>query len=365
MNQTNSIIASSAAQATISFAFDIDGVLRRSSDLLPGATETLLDLQKQKIPFILLTNGGGKTEADKAKEFSKILNVPLHSCQIVLSHSPFRHLVPGHQHRNVLVVGGVGNTIRDVAEAYGFKNVFATSDVFKMEEGICPLGDLTAHHHHKHGRKGGQRNSNGRIEIGLILVFTGSRDMGLDLQIIVELLLSSKGQIGTVSSENGNPDLPNNGYGQDNQPSTHFSNVDVTFSHSYALPRMAQGSFKAALDGIWALRTNGAEMLRTHVTGKPTEVTYLYGEQALQKTHLAINGPDAPPISKTYMIGDNPASDIQGANDFKSTCGVVWKSIPVETGVHISGDMPAYEPDTIVPAVQDAVQWAMQDAELE
>lgn len=46
---------------TIAFAFDIDGVLIRNNISLPGARETLSMLQRYKVPFIFLTNGGGLT----------------------------------------------------------------------------------------------------------------------------------------------------------------------------------------------------------------------------------------------------------------------------------------------------------------
>ena len=48
----------------IAFAFDIDGVLVHGSTPLPSAKATLEFLQRQKIPFIFLTNGGGATEKD-------------------------------------------------------------------------------------------------------------------------------------------------------------------------------------------------------------------------------------------------------------------------------------------------------------
>ncbi|KAI7570057.1 hypothetical protein KC343_g22976, partial [Hortaea werneckii] len=47
------------------FAFDIDGVLLRSSTPLPNAAATLKSLQAANIPFILLTNGGGKSETER------------------------------------------------------------------------------------------------------------------------------------------------------------------------------------------------------------------------------------------------------------------------------------------------------------
>lgn len=55
---------------TASKHHSIDGVLLHSSKALPGAAETLRFLQEHKIPFILLTNGGGKSEAERVAELS-------------------------------------------------------------------------------------------------------------------------------------------------------------------------------------------------------------------------------------------------------------------------------------------------------
>jgi 5'-nucleotidase len=41
------------------FAFDIDGVLVRSTTPIPGAAQTIAQLQEKNNPFIFLTNGGG------------------------------------------------------------------------------------------------------------------------------------------------------------------------------------------------------------------------------------------------------------------------------------------------------------------
>jgi Haloacid dehalogenase-like hydrolase len=47
----------STARASVGAVFDIDGVLIRGKSPLPGARNALLQLQRNKIPFIFLTNG--------------------------------------------------------------------------------------------------------------------------------------------------------------------------------------------------------------------------------------------------------------------------------------------------------------------
>lgn len=61
------------------------------------------------------------------------------------------------------------------------------------------------------------------------------------------------------------------------------------------------------------------------------------------------------------MIGDNPASDIQGAIAFNSPRGIQWKSILVESGIHRAGEIPTHLPDYIVPGVQEAIMLALRN----
>lgn len=66
-------------------------------------------------------------------------------------------------------------------------------------------------------------------------------------------------------------------------------------------------------------------------------------------------GDKSAQMPKVFMIGDNPDSDIAGAN------AAGWYSILVETGVYdpSNGNPPAYRPTAIVRDVEDAVRWAI------
>ena len=115
-------VSLSACQIFLLIALSIDGVLLRSSTPLPGATRSLRYLQANGIPFILLTNGGGKTEAQRVSDLSRHLDVPLDVNMFVQSHTPFTQLVDGDEDSPrlkdecILVLGGEGNQCRDVAE---------------------------------------------------------------------------------------------------------------------------------------------------------------------------------------------------------------------------------------------------------
>jgi ribonucleotide monophosphatase NagD (HAD superfamily) len=94
-------------------------VLLRSSDALPRARKALSYLQSQRIPFILLTNGGGKHESERVAELSSKLDVSIDTSMFVQSHTPFADM-DDLKDKTVMVVGGVEDKCRTVAEAYGY-----------------------------------------------------------------------------------------------------------------------------------------------------------------------------------------------------------------------------------------------------
>jgi HAD superfamily hydrolase (TIGR01450 family) len=103
------------------FVFDIDGVLLRSSKNLPGAAATLRFLHNHSIPFILLTNGGGKHETERVAELSATFGIPLTIDNFVQSHTPFQEMVHGNheypalEDKTILVTGNDQERVRDVA----------------------------------------------------------------------------------------------------------------------------------------------------------------------------------------------------------------------------------------------------------
>jgi ribonucleotide monophosphatase NagD (HAD superfamily) len=184
----------------------------------------------------------------------------------------------------------------------------------------------------------------------------------------MDLLLSKNGVIGTRSTKNGNPELNNNGYLQDGQPTLHFCNPDLEWSTQFSQPRLAQGGFKASLLGIWQDKTGGAD-LRYSVCGKPTTLTYTFGEETLNRwaNRDTVSSADKTTLTDTTeigtfcMIGDNPESDIQGANNFVSKHGYDWKSVLVESGVYVKGTIPSHTPTHIASNIKEAVAWALRD----
>jgi hypothetical protein len=210
----------------------------------------------------------------------------------------------------------------------------------------------------------------GSLKVDAIFVFNHSRDWGLDITIILDILLSQQGIVGTHSSKNNDPKLPNRGFQQDGQPKLYFSNQDLFATSDYHLPRLGQGGFREALEGVWAAVTGGRGVeLQKKIIGKPFHETFLFAERLLMQHR---EGPlpaekrddgdesDQARLERVYMVGDNPESDIRGANEYRSPWGTEWHSVLVRSGDFTGGEEPAWEPKVIVDGVWGAVRWGLE-----
>lgn len=206
------------------------------------------------------------------------------------------------------------------------------------------------------------------LKIDHIFVWNDPRDWSFDIQIIHDALVSNEGYIGTLSPKNGDKSLPNNGWQQGGQPSLWISNLDLLWKTEYPISRFGTGAFVEALKAVWRAATDGAE-LQYEAFGKPLQRTYEYAQHKLvHMNHKGQPTEQPTPIKRVYMIGDNPESDIRGANEFEPEDGTEWKSILVRTGVWSPTALesePRYKPDVIVDSVADAIVWAMKNEGVE
>lgn len=252
------------APETVNFAiaFDIDGVLVRGKEAIAGAKAALERLNQANIPYILLTNGGGHTEATHSQIVSCRLGIHIDEDQFVQSHTPFKSFMEQYQGQWVLCLGGEKTKIKELAWAYGFspENVLSSSDIVKQTPLIHPFSEMTLRHHQEHGKI--EESFTPDQQIAAIFVFSSPRDWCLDIQVCMDLLLSDGGRLATRSSLNGNENLLNDGYQQDDQPPLYFCNPDLEWSTPYAQARLAQGGFRAALEGVWNKFTNGKAPLQ-------------------------------------------------------------------------------------------------------
>lgn len=393
--------------ASYAFAFDIDGVIVRGPETIPEARQALRLLNGDnkyniKVPYIFITNGGGRSERARCKDLSKRLGITVTEDQVIQGHTPMKDLVPVY--KNVLVVGGVLNSCRDVAKGYGFENVYIPIDIMKWKPSVTPYYTLSDEE-----KEAAVDADFSKISIDAILVFADSRNWAADQQIILELLLSKNGVMGTVSET------------ADEGPGLYFAHSDFVWATDYGLSRYGMGALQVSIAALYQEHT-GKELQVTRF-GKPQRGTFRFAEKVLSKwrkntleehvEQLGISfqkqqktlqqqqqssdspfGPDSetdqetdltsteddddleddeddegivinktssvlldlPPASTVYFVGDTPESDIRFANSHDSS----WYSILVKTGVYQEGTTPKYKPKQICENVLEAVRFAIE-----
>ncbi|CZT13858.1 probable CDP-alcohol phosphatidyltransferase [Rhynchosporium agropyri] len=296
-------VAKTAAAKDMAFAFDIDGVLVHGDRLIPEGKRALEILNGDnelgiKIPHIFLTNGSGKPEAARCAQLSKILQNPVSTDQFIQSHTPMSALAEYYE--TVLVVGGENYQCREVAKQYGFKDIVVPNDIYASYPTIAPLRE----HFTEEQRSTSTPRDFSKVQINAILVFSDSRDYATDLQIIMDLLQSDNGVLGTKSKN------PN--------------------EQSHELERV--------------------------VYGKPELATYKYADEIMTSWMDTIHGEERLP-KNIYMIGDNPQSDIIGGNMYG------WKTCLVRTGVFQGGENDESNPANfgVFANVLDAVKTAVRN----
>ena len=242
----------------------------------------------------------------------------------------------------VLVVGGEGEKCRTVAEGYGFRDVVTPGDIIKDNKHTTPFRKLTDEESsHSKARNFGQ------TEIEAIFVFADSRDWAGDQQIILDLLMSKNGRLGTRSET------------FDEGPPIYFSHNDIVWATSHELSRLGMGALRASLEGLFKAMT-GKDLIST-AFGKPQIGTFQFATRLLQQWRKDTHGIDAPPQT-VYFVGDTPESDIRGTNEYNASdlSENQWYSILVRTGVFREGTKPAFTPNATVDNVLDAVKFGIQ-----
>ncbi|KAH0290600.1 HAD-superfamily hydrolase [Aureobasidium namibiae CBS 147.97] len=325
------------------YAFDIDGVLIRGGRPIPEAIEAMKVLNGQnqygiKIPYIFLTNGGGKTEQERCIQLSKQLDIEVSPGQFICGHTPMKEMAS--KYNTVLVIGGEGDKCRQVAEGYGFKDVVTPGDIIKYNPDTTPFRTMTEDDL-KHSRERDFKD----VKIEAIFVFADSRDWAGDQQIILDLLMSKGGVVGTRSET------------LDEGPPVFFSHNDVIWSASHEHTRLGMGALRVSLEAMYKAVTG--KDLETVAFGKPQIGTFQFATRLLQHWRKYTHGIDAPPET-IYFVGDTPESDIRGTNEFNKVTEQNWYSILVETGVYQHGTTPRFEPKATVPNVLDAVMHGIE-----
>ncbi|EFX06139.1 phosphatidyl synthase [Grosmannia clavigera kw1407] len=343
--------ASEEVADTFAFAFDIDGVLVRGGTPIPEAIEAMKMLNGEneygiRVPYIFLTNGGGKTEAERCVDLSDQLQVEVSPGQFICGHTPMRELADKYRGA-VLVVGGEGEKCRTVAEHYGFRDVITPGDIIKTNAAVAPFRKLTELEH-ANSQDLLERGNINDIVIEAIFVFADSRDWASDLQIILDIAMSKGGRLDTRSET------------FDEGPPIFFSHSDVVWSAAHENVRLGMGALRRIVETIFSDVTGGKKLV-THAFGKPQVNTFEFATRLLQQWRATQHGlDDHSTLDTVYFVGDTPESDVRGTNAMDAKSENTWYSILVKTGVYQDGTEPAYKPRATVPTVLDAVRHGIE-----
>jgi len=275
---------------------DIDGVICRGRQVLPGAIEAfhmLMDKQGRfRVPTVFVTNASNTLRANKSKQLGDKLGIKIRPEQMILAHSPLRFFRQFHD-RHVLISGQ--GPILEIAKFLGFKRATTVDQLTQA----FPNLDRVEHRRVPHIPCAFEKYF---PPIEAILLFGEPVRWETHLQLIVDVLMTA-----------GRPsDAPPAG-----PPYPHIPvlacNMDVLWMAEACLPRFGHGMFMLCLETVYR-RLTGRELKYTALMGKPSELTYHHAEYCLAEQAQLLRLPAPKTI---YAIGDNPESDILGANLFQ------------------------------------------------
>lgn len=312
---------------SFALAFDVDGVLWRAPSPLPCANPVLKALNAARIPHIFMTNGGGKLEEKKAAEMAKMFDVPISANQICLAHTPMREIATKHRKDLVLLVGKRYDQLKEIAHSYGFENVVTVEEYHEQHPLLYP--DIVP--------KVVPRVEAWHKPVGAILAMIDPLMWGRELQICCDILRSN-GIPGELVEKQVVP--------------LYNSCADFEYAAQFPVPRFGAGAFTRALMHLY--QTVAGRPLEHVMFGKPHPAQYEFVEGELQRLAKEWGGPR---VERFYMIGDNPATDIQGAN----RAGEHWYSVLTRTGMYTAQENdPTHPADAVVEDAVKALDWIIQ-----
>ncbi|XP_064011786.1 haloacid dehalogenase-like hydrolase domain-containing 5 [Pogoniulus pusillus] len=279
------------------FLFDVDGVLVRGSQPVPAARQAFRRLAdsngRLRVPVVFLTNAGNCLRSAKARELSQALELQVSPEQVILSHSPLRLFSQFHQ--KCMLVAGQG-PVEENAQDLGFKHVVTIEALRKA----YPLLDMVDHSRRP---KELPPPTTGFPTIEGVILFGEPVRWETSLQLIIDVLLSN-GNPGAELQDIPYPHLP-----------VLACNMDLLWMAEAKMPRFGHGTFLLCLESIYK-KVTGRELKYEALVGKPSTVTYRYAEYLI-KEQAQKQGWDVP-IRRLYAVGDNPMSDVYGANLYNS-----------------------------------------------
>jgi HAD superfamily hydrolase (TIGR01456 family) len=292
---------------TAGVVLDIDGVVLLGKEIIEGSDEAVRQMTALRIPFLLMTNGGGKTEADKAKELSDILQCDIHADQVLLAHTPMSLLAPRYENEIVLIGGPPASV--EVAKGYGFKRAKSFLQFQAEHPELVPLRKWHA------GEPAPAKALTLPYQpVGAMFQFADAYDSFSDIQVALDVLTSPYGLVGG-GAVSGTQTVP-----------FYFGADDLVYAGQATLPRLGGGAYREMLSAVYESVTG--ENLHITPFGKPRAIAYAFAEQRLKVLSERL-GWDPSSLRSISMVGDNLDTDIIGAN----ARGGPWLSVQVLSGI--------------------------------
>ncbi|NXA14264.1 HDHD5 hydrolase, partial [Sapayoa aenigma] len=317
-------VCAGARPPAFGFLFDVDGVLVRGSQPVPAARRAFQRLAdgngRLRVPVVFLTNAGNCLRSAKARELSQALGLEVSPEQVILSHSPLQLFRQFHQ--KCMLVAGQG-PVEENAHNVGFNHVITIEALRKA----YPLLDMV-----DQSRRPKQLPppTTGFPTIEGVILFGEPVRWETSLQLITDVLLSG-GNPGAELEDVPYPHLP-----------VLACNMDLLWMAEAKMPsRFGHGTFLLCLENIYK-KVTGRELKYEALIGKPSKITYFYAEYLI-KQQAEKQGWKAP-IRRLYAVGDNPMSDIYGANLYNNYLSA--RQNQVQAGVKRS-------PQTASPQTKD------------
>ncbi|KAK0398200.1 hypothetical protein QR680_002472 [Steinernema hermaphroditum] len=282
-----------------SLILDIDGVICRGRDVLPGVKEAFSLITDTKgrfsVPTVFLTNGSNSLRAAKAAKLTELIGVHIEPEQVVMAHSPLKMFSDLHK-KHVLVVGQ--GPVKEIANHLGFHTVTVLDDL----RVLFPHLDCVDFKRRKLDAFT-QISAFNPIEA---IIFLGEPlRWESALQLITDVLIT-----------NGNPASMEHKRTTKNYPHIPIvaCNMDLLWmaEKGLPLPRFGHGIFLHCLAAVYHKLT-GHDLHFEAFLGKPSEISYVHAAHCIQRQAFAMKT-ECP--NTIYVIGDNPESDILGGNLF-------------------------------------------------
>ncbi|CAH3138519.1 unnamed protein product [Pocillopora meandrina] len=274
---------------TFGVLLDIDGVLVRGRNPIPGAKEALGLLQKSDVPTVFLTNGGLEMEKELAEHLSDRIGFEVREDQMILSHTPLKMF--DWLHNKHVLVSGQGSA-KEILQEYGFTKVSDVEDVRRA----YPLLDMVDRERRYDFASLGYAPEEFPPIEAIVLLGEPVR-WETNLQLVIDMLVTNGSPSSSVLSV----------------PSHHIpvivSNTDLIYMAEVSLPRFGHGAFLLSLENLYKKLT-GQELVYSAFLGKPYLTSYQYAEYCLNQNSGGASGN----LRTLYAVGDNLDTDIYGAN---------------------------------------------------